>query len=165
MRRTRATAASCASKASPTRDRPVAFGRAVRQGARPVLETELAAGAHPKAVVGAVQLPAVTDGELASSIAELERLARTLGLEPIARITQRRHKLASGVVLGEGKLHELARWTGGTGVVPTYVKPGSRKASEAENEDAADTAATDDNDDADEGEDETAEEIAATTDE
>src|SRR5512138_3406771 len=91
---------------------------------------EIAGDQRPPAVVVAVQLPAVTDGELASSIAELERLARTLGLDPIARITQRRHKLASGIVLGEGKLHELARWTGGTGVVPAYVKPGSRKDSE-----------------------------------
>jgi GTP-binding protein HflX len=94
--------------------------------------------ARPPAVVVAVQLPGVTDGELASSIAELERLAKTLGLEPIGRVTQRRSKLASGVVLGEGKLVELARWTGGTGVVPTYVKPGSRKAEEATDEDDED---------------------------
>src|SRR5215470_8587405 len=80
-----------------------------------------------QAVVVAVQLPEVSDGELASSIAELERLATTLGLEPIARITQRRQALAAGVVLGEGKLAELAEWTGGTGVVPTYVKPGTEK--------------------------------------
>lgn len=83
------------------------------------------------AVVVAVQLPDVTDGELDSSIAELERLARTLGLQPVARVTQRRAKLAPGVVLGEGKLKELATWTGGTGEVPAYEKPG-RKRSDAE---------------------------------
>ncbi len=81
---------------------------------------------RPPAVVVAVQLPGTTDGELESSLEELERLARTLGLDPIARITQRRAKLAPGVVLGAGKLVELANWTGGSGEVPTYVKPGSR---------------------------------------
>jgi GTP-binding protein HflX len=88
---------------------------------------EITGDERPTAVVVAVQLPGVTDGELASSMAELERLAKTLGLDPIGRITQRRGRLASGVVLGEGKLKELAEWTGGTGVVPTYEKPGSRK--------------------------------------
>jgi len=85
---------------------------------------------RPPAVVVAVQLPGVSDDELESSLAELERLARTLGLDPIARITQRRGKLAPGVVLGAGKLVELAGWTGGTGIVPTYVKPGSRSDAE-----------------------------------
>ena len=88
---------------------------------------QLTGDERPPAVVVAVQLPGVTDGELASSIAELERLAKTLGLDPIARVTQRRGRLAPGVVLGDGKLKELAEWTGGTGVVPTYEKPGSRK--------------------------------------
>jgi GTPase len=154
-----------------------------------VLETRLAAGEHPKAVVVAVQLPAVTDGELASSIAELERLARTLGLDPIARVTQRRGALASGIVLGEGKLHELARWTGGTGVVPAYSKPGRRKARDEDDNDGDDETAADDADvaagtdatsgdaagaagandtgdaDDDADDDGAAEEIAATTDE
>jgi len=85
-----------------------------------------------QAVVVAVQLPDVGDAELASSIAELERLAGTLGLEPIARITQRRPSLAAGVVLGDGKLKELADWTGGSGVVPGYKKPGSVVAEEEE---------------------------------
>lgn len=75
---------------------------------------------RPATVVVAVQLPGVDDGELTSSIAELERLAKTLGLDPIARVTQRRAKLAPGVVLGEGKLKELADWTGGTGEVPMF---------------------------------------------
>src|SRR5262245_15819415 len=81
---------------------------------------------RPPAVVVAVQLPGVTDGELASSIEELERLARTLGLAPVGRVTQRGGSLASGSVLGEGKLEELAEWTGGTGVVPVYQKPGGK---------------------------------------
>ena len=80
----------------------------------------------PSAVVVAVQLPHVTDGELDSSMAELERLAKTLGLAPVGRVVQRRSKLAPGIVLGEGKLKELAEWTGGTGEVPAYQKPGTK---------------------------------------
>jgi GTP-binding protein HflX len=102
---------------------------------------EIAEGERPPAVVVAVQLPGVTDDDLASSIAELERLAKTLGLDPIGRVIQRRARLAPGVVLGEGKLKELAAWTGGTGEVPAYVKPGSRAAREeadAEIDDAPD---------------------------
>jgi len=97
-------------------------------------------GERPPAVVVAVQLPGVTDGELASSIAELERLAKTLGLDPIARITQRRGALAAGIVLGEGKLKELASWTGGTGEVPAFESITSRRKredDEAEDEQAA----------------------------
>jgi GTP-binding protein HflX len=90
----------------------------------------------------------VTEGEMSSSLAELERLAKTLGLDPIARVIQRRTKLASGVVLGEGKLKELATWTGGTGEVPAYQKPGARK----KDEDGADA---DDDEDDDEGADTT----------
>src|SRR5262245_51261975 len=80
-----------------------------------------------KAVVVAVQLPSVADDELASSITELERLAKTLGLEPIARVIQRRSSLAPGIVLGEGKLKELARWTGGTGEVPAFESVAARR--------------------------------------
>ena len=83
--------------------------------------------ARPTAVVCAVQLPDTTEEELDSSLSELERLAKTLGLEPIGRVTQRRAKLAPGIVFGEGKLKELADWTGGTGEVPAYEKPGTKK--------------------------------------
>jgi GTP-binding protein HflX len=97
--------------------------------------------ARPPAVVVAVQLPGVTDGELASSMAELERLAKTLGLDPIARIVQRRGKLAPGVVLGAGKLVELATWTGGTGEVPAYQKPGSERDDDEDDDDDDEPAA------------------------
>jgi GTP-binding protein HflX len=97
---------------------------------------KLTSSAHrPTAVVVAVQFPDVSDAELASSIAELERLARTLGLDPVGRVTQRRGRLATGIVIGEGKLKELAAWTGGTGVVPVYKKPGGRKDAELPDED------------------------------
>jgi GTP-binding protein HflX len=87
-------------------------------------------GERPTAVVVAVQLPDVTDAELGSSIDELVRLGKTLGLDVVGRITQRRAKLAPGVVLGEGKLRELAAWTGGSGVVEAYSRPGRKKRGE-----------------------------------
>ncbi|MBA3392056.1 MAG: GTPase HflX [Deltaproteobacteria bacterium] len=101
---------------------------------RPLLE--ITGDERPTAVVVAVQLPDVTEAELVSSMEELERLAKTLGLEPIGRLTQRRAKLAPGIVFGEGKLKELAEWTGGTGVVEAFSKPGSKKkTAEADGED------------------------------
>ena len=106
---------------------------------------------RPPAVVVAVQLPGVTDAELASSIAELERLAKTLGLVPVGRVIQRRGKLAPGVVLGEGKLKELATWTGGSGEVPVFESAvARRKRLEAETD--ADLDA-DDEDEPDPGDD------------
>jgi GTP-binding protein HflX len=84
-------------------------------------------GERPRAIVVAVQLPDVDNAEHEASIVELERLAKTLGLEPVGRIVQRRSSLAPGVVLGDGKLKELAEWTGGTGVVPAYQKPGRKR--------------------------------------
>jgi len=111
---------------------------------------------RPPAVVVAVQLPGVTDGELESSLTELERLARTLGLDPIARITQRRGKLAPGVVLGSGKLAELATWTGGSGVVAAYKKPGRKGAGDADDDEddgtAGETGADTDEPDPEDGE-------------
>jgi GTPase len=73
---------------------------------------------RPRAIVVAVQLPGVSEGDFEGSLLELERLGATLGLTPVARVTQRRSALAPSAVLGEGKLRELAAYTGGTGVVP-----------------------------------------------
>lgn len=83
-------------------------------------------GERPKAVVVAVQTHGVDALEFASSIAELERLAATLGVDAIGRVTQKRATLAPGQVLGSGKLKDLAKWTGGTGEIPAYQKPGTR---------------------------------------
>ena len=101
---------------------------------------------RPAAVVVAVQLPGVTDGELASSVAELERLAKTLGLAPVGRVIQRRSRLAPGVVLGAGKLVELAGWTGGSGVVEAYQKPGAKKRDDDDDDDDAEDDDDDDHD-------------------
>jgi GTPase len=84
-------------------------------------------GSRPRAVVVGVQLPGVDDAELDSSLAELTRLATTLGLDVVGRLTQRRKSLAAGKVFGDGKLKEIAEWTGGKGEIGKYEKPGSKK--------------------------------------
>src|SRR6185436_5873932 len=76
-------------------------------------------GALPAAVLVGVQLPGVTDEDVSSSLEELRQLSKTLGLRPVARVTQRRPSTGAPSLLGEGKLRELARLTGGTGVVPS----------------------------------------------
>jgi GTP-binding protein HflX len=91
----------------------------------------------PRAVLLGVQLPGVSDEEFASSLAELSRLGKTLGLEVVARVTQRRGALASAAVVGPGKLAELAHWTGGTGVVPVGPPGARRRAGEEKEETAA----------------------------
>jgi len=81
-----------------------------------------------RAVLLGVQLAGVSDAEHESSLFELARLGKTLGLEVIGRVTQRRAKLAPAAVVGEGKLRELADYTGGTGVVPVGPPGAKRRA-------------------------------------
>lgn len=83
--------------------------------------------ARPRAVLVGVQLPGVSDAEHASSLDELERLVTTLGMQAVARVTQKRERLGTGAVLGEGKLVELAAYTGGTGVVDRSVPRKKRR--------------------------------------
>ena len=85
---------------------------------------------RPPAVVVGVQLQEVSDEAFSSSLRELERLGETLGLRLIGRVTQKRSGLGASHVVGEGKLLELAGYTGGSGVVPTYSPPGSRSSDE-----------------------------------
>ena len=87
---------------------------------------------RPPAVIVGIQLQGVSDEAFDSSLTELERLGETLGLRVIGRVTQKRPGLGAANVVGEGKLKELARFTGGQGVVPSYAPPGSRAAQEAE---------------------------------
>ena len=86
----------------------------------------------PPAVLVGIQLQGVLDEALASSLDELERLTKTLGLRVIGRVTQKRRGLGAANLLGEGKLEELAEYTGGRGFVPRYAVPGSRAALETE---------------------------------
>lgn len=85
----------------------------------------------PKAVLVGVQLQGVSDVEHAADLAELARLVHTLGYEVVATVSQKRAGLASGTVLGKGKLKELAQLTGGTGEIPSSAKDHKSKAKEA----------------------------------
>ena len=91
------------------------------------------------AVIAAVQLPEVDDAEHQGAIAELGRLLKTLGYVVVGSVTQRRRSLRAATILGQGKLFELAAYTGGTGVVPSAAggaKGGGADSEEAEPEDA-----------------------------
>ena len=85
-----------------------------------------------RAVILGVQQQGVSDAEFASSLEELSRLGKTLGVTIIGRVTQKRTRLAPSIVVGEGKLKELARWTGGPGTV--YVGPPLTKRQKEERE-------------------------------
>jgi len=85
---------------------------------------------RPPAVIVGVQLQGVSDRAFASSLDELERLAKTLGLQVIGRVTQKRSGLGATTVVGEGKLRELAQYTGGRGFVPGFERPGTRDGDE-----------------------------------
>ncbi len=94
--------------------------------------------ARPCAVLVGVQLPGVSDAEHAADLAELARLVKTLGYDTVATVSQRRDGLASGTVLGTGKLKDLARLTGGSGVIASGAQDRTTKARERwEAEDAA----------------------------
>ncbi|MBX3230427.1 MAG: GTPase HflX [Labilithrix sp.] len=105
---------------------------------------------RPKAVLVAVHFPRVDDLELASSLEELGRLVGTLGYQVVARITQPRPHLEAAAVIGEGKLHELAEITGGSGRLESSAPKRRDKArlrreeeeEEAEVEEAEGAAAT-----------------------
>jgi GTP-binding protein HflX len=84
---------------------------------------------RPRAVLVGVQLSGATDAEQRSSLTELKRLCETLGFEVVGEVTQKRKGLGAATLLGEGKLAELAEWTGGTGIVPKGP-PGKKQATE-----------------------------------
>lgn len=73
------------------------------------------------AVLVGIQLPKVTAQELESSLQELTRLATTLGYNVVGKVTQKRSSDRSANLMGDGKLKELAQWTGGTGTVASMV--------------------------------------------
>jgi GTP-binding protein HflX len=101
--------------------------------------------APPPAVIVGVQVQTVSDTAFSSSLNELERLAETLGLRVIGRVTQKRRSLGSANVVGEGKLKELAVFTGGRGFVPSFSPPGS-DTDEIEDEELGDEDPAEDED-------------------
>jgi GTPase len=64
-------------------------------------------GPRPRAMLLAVQLPDVTDADAGASLDELYRLARTLGLDTIARHLQKRPHFDAATYVGSGKVEEL----------------------------------------------------------
>src|SRR3990167_5154045 len=92
--------------------------------------------AAPRAVLVGVQLPGVSDVDHEGDLAELGRLVHTLGFEVVGTVSQKRNGLASGTVVGEGKLMELARLTGGTGEIPTSAPERKSKARDKWEEEA-----------------------------
>ena len=111
-----------------------------------------------KALLVGVQLPRVSDEETESSLIELGRLVTTLGYEVIGQMSQKRPSTSKALVLGEGKLLELARWTGGTGKVEKTIQVKKSKAAER-------FSTATDTEDLDDAEDLTADEVIATDDE
>jgi GTPase len=85
---------------------------------------------RPRAVLVGVQLPGTSDLEHAAHLAELRRLVHTLGYETVATLSQRRATTGAGTVLGTGKLRELARLTGGPGVIASGAADRTSKARE-----------------------------------
>jgi GTP-binding protein HflX len=86
--------------------------------------------ARPSAVLVGVQLPDASDLEHAAHLAELRRLVHTLGYRTVATLSQRRAGTGAGTVLGSGKLRELARLTGGPGVIASGAAARTSKAKE-----------------------------------
>ncbi|MEK2688906.1 GTPase HflX [Bdellovibrio sp. GT3] len=95
--------------------------------------------AVPKAVLVGLQIGRTSESEVQSSLVELSRLVSTLGFEVIGKLHQRRTSTKSATVLGDGKLVELAKWTGGTGkIAPNFVKKKHKAALKFKNEDEED---------------------------
>ena len=94
-----------------------------------------------KALLIGIQLPRTPEAELQASLAELQRLVHTLGYEVVGSLTQKRSSTSSALLVGQGKLREIAKWTGGTGQVASMVTRKKSKAAERfghEDDDAAD---------------------------
>jgi GTP-binding protein HflX len=82
----------------------------------------------PLAVLVGIQTPDVSDVAHEASLEELGRLVKTLGYEVVATVSQKRDGTGAGLLLGAGKLAELAALTGGTGVVGSMAPPPKSKA-------------------------------------
>ena len=82
----------------------------------------------PLAVLVGIQTPDVDDVAHEASLEELGRLVKTLGYEVVGSVSQKREGTGAALLLGSGKLAELAALTGGTGVVGSMAAPRTSKA-------------------------------------
>ncbi len=71
--------------------------------------------AAPRAILVGVQLPAIDASAHAASLEELINLVKTLGIEVVGTVSQKREALDSRTVLGKGRTAELAARAGGGG--------------------------------------------------
>jgi GTPase len=112
-----------------------------------------------KAILVGLQLPKTSDEELLGSLAELSRLVTTLGYIVIGQTSQRRQSERNATVLGDGKLIELAKWTGGTGVIgPMVVKKKHKAALKFEKNQTQETTEEADEEEINENDNETSDE-------
>ena len=81
-----------------------------------------------KAVLVGIQLPKVDNAEVQGSLNELTRLVTTLGYQVVGQVKQKRSSTKSALILGDGKMQELAKWTGGTGKVANLFEHKKSKA-------------------------------------
>jgi GTPase len=93
--------------------------------------------ARPLAILVAVRLPEMDADQAEASLDELTRLVTTLGYDVSARVLQGRGSLAPAAVLGEGKLKELAKLTGGSGRTGPIIPGQKRSAADDGFEDEA----------------------------
>ncbi len=70
-----------------------------------------------KALLVGVQLPGVSNAEHKRSMEELARLVDTLGMNPIHSLSQKLKSQNVASVVGPGKLIEISKWAGGSGVI------------------------------------------------
>lgn len=82
----------------------------------------------PLAVLVGIQTPDILDAAHEASLDELGRLVKTLGYKVVGTVSQKRDSTGAALLLGSGKLAELAALTGGTGVVGSMAPPPKSKA-------------------------------------
>ncbi|MBU1171533.1 MAG: GTPase HflX [Proteobacteria bacterium] len=90
------------------------------------------------AVLFSVQTHGVSDEENESSLLELKRLVKTMGLDVVATMTQRRPKPEKATLLGAGRLKELAGYTGGTGIVEGFSRKSEDKGDDLDDDEPMD---------------------------
>lgn len=109
--------------------------------------------AQSRAVLVAIQTPRVTGEELDSSLQELTRLVNTLGYQAVGQVRQKRSSDRFATVLGEGKLAELARWTGGSGAIgASFGRPKHKAAAKFEAAELGEAATSEEDEEDEAGE-------------
>lgn len=71
-----------------------------------------------KAILGMLQLPAMSDASAAKSFDEIQQLLEGLDYSVSSRIIQKRSHRSASTYFGEGKISEIAALTGGPGTAP-----------------------------------------------